>query len=54
MTIKEEEKIRKFLYYRKRREELITATKEYQKSLNVYNKSDYLNNKEFKGRYENI
>ena len=35
----------------KRREELISATKEYQKSLNVYNKSDYVNNKEFKGRY---
>ena len=35
----------------KRREELISATKEYQKSLNVYNKSYYVNNKEFKGRY---
>jgi len=35
----------------RRREELISATKEYQNSLNIFNKSNYASNKDFKGRY---
>ena len=35
----------------KRREELISATKEYQNSLNSYNKSNYASNRDFRGRY---